>query len=197
VGIVGLGTGALTAYGEPGETVVFYEIDPAVAMVARDPELFTYVADSRADVKVVLGDGRLRLSEEPSGRFDLLVIDAFSSDAIPVHLLTREALATFLDKLAPHGVIAYHISNRHLDLAPVVARLAVESGLATREQTWLGEGWVRHAQQPLGRPGARAGRPEPDRPQADLGDSDRRPGDQALDGRLLEPDRGAALGALI
>jgi hypothetical protein len=138
VGIVGLGTDALAAYGEPGETVVFYEIDPAVAMVARDPELFTYVADSRADVKVVLGDGRLRLSEEPSGRFDLLVIDAFSSDAIPVHLLTREALVTFLDKLAPHGG-SRHISNRHLDLAPVVARLAVESGLATREQTWLGE----------------------------------------------------------
>jgi hypothetical protein len=139
VGIVGLGTGALAAYGAPGESLSFYEIDPAVAAIARNRELFTYLSDSPADLRIVLGDARLRLEEEPAGRFDLLVIDAFSSDAVPVHLLTREALAVFMDALAPHGVLAYHVSNRHLFLAPVVATLSREAGLQAREQLWSGE----------------------------------------------------------
>jgi SAM-dependent methyltransferase len=139
IGIVGLGTGALAAYGGPGESLTFYEIDPAVAAIARNRDFFGYLSDARADVRIVLGDARLRLAEEPPARFDLIVIDAFSSDAIPAHLLTREALRVFLDKLAPHGVLAYHVSNRHLVLAPVVGRLAREAGLVAREQLWAGE----------------------------------------------------------
>jgi SAM-dependent methyltransferase len=139
VGVVGLGTGALAAYAHAGERLTFYEIDPAVAAIARNSELFTYLKDARGEVRVILGDARLRLAEEPQGRFDLLVIDAFSSDAIPVHLLTREAMAVFLDKLSPHGVLAYHVSNRHLLLAPVVGRLASEAGHEAREQLWSGE----------------------------------------------------------
>ena len=119
VGVIGLGAGTLAAYSEPGERWTFFEIDPVVVEVARDR--FTYLGDARGEVNVVLGDGRLSLVAVPDGTFGLLVLDAFSSDAVPVHLLTREALALYLRKLAPGGLLAFHLSNRHLALAEIVA----------------------------------------------------------------------------
>jgi hypothetical protein len=126
VAIIGLGAGATAAYGEPGERFSYFELDPAVARVARDPALFTYVTDSRASVEIVLGDGRRQLAACADGRFDLIVLDAFSSDAIPVHLLTREAVATYLRKLRPSGCLAFHLTNGYLDLVPVVSAIAYD-----------------------------------------------------------------------
>ncbi len=134
VGVVGLGIGVLAAYGQPGQDWVFYEIDPAVERIARDDRYFTYLADSRATVSVVLGDARLSLGHVASGRYDLLVLDAFSSDAIPAHLVTREAFQLYFDKLAPGGLIAFHISNRYLDLEPVLGDLAAAAGAASLAQ---------------------------------------------------------------
>jgi hypothetical protein len=132
VAVVGLGTGATVAYGRPGERWTVYELDPAVERIARDPKYFTYLAESRAQVSVILGDGRLSLTRAKDGVFSLIVLDAFSSDAIPVHLLTREALALYLRKLAPRGVLAFHLSNRHLNLEPVLSRLAEDAGVSAR-----------------------------------------------------------------
>src|SRR6185369_5450163 len=110
---------------------------PVVWKLARDDRYFTFLRDSPANLQVVLGDARLSLTTQPDGAFDVLVLDAYSSDAIPVHLVTREALALYLRKLAPGGVLAFHISNLHLDLEPVFANLAHDSGLAclTRDDT--------------------------------------------------------------
>ncbi len=127
VAIVGLGTGATAAYALPGQRWTFYEINPAVLDVARDPRFFTYLRDCTppdAPPAVVLGDARLQLQHVPDAAYGLIALDAFSSDAIPVHLLTGEALDLYLAKLAPGGLIAYHVSNRSLDLHPVVADLA-------------------------------------------------------------------------
>jgi len=129
VGAVGLGSGALAAYGRPGERFTFYELDPAVARIASNPRWFTYLRDSRAAVKIVVGDGRLRLASAPSRAYDLLVLDAFSSDSVPVHLLTREAVELYLSKLRPDGLVAFHVTNRYLDLEPVVAGVARSLGL--------------------------------------------------------------------
>ncbi len=126
VGLIGLGAGTAAAYGEPGEHFTYFEIDPAVARLASDPRLFTYIADSRARVDIVLGDGRLRIADCADERFDLIVLDAFSSDAIPVHLLTREAVASYLQKLKPRGCLAVHLTNGYLALEPVVAAIASE-----------------------------------------------------------------------
>ena len=134
VGIIGLGIGTLAAYGEPGQNWTFYEIDPAVEKIARDQRYFTYLSDSRAKVHVVIGDARLSLIDASSGVYDLFVLDAFSSDAIPVHLITREALELYRDKLAPGGVMAFHISNRHLDLEPVLGELAASAGMVSLMQ---------------------------------------------------------------
>ena len=128
VGVVGLGTGAIAAYGRPGDRVDFYEIDPAVVRIARDPTLFTYLADSDATIEVIVGDGRLELAKADA-RYDLLLIDAFGSDAIPTHLLTVEAWRLYLDRLRTGGNLVLHLSNRSLDLVPTVARLADELGL--------------------------------------------------------------------
>jgi hypothetical protein len=132
IAVVGLGTGATTAYGQPGEQWTIYEIDPAVERIARDSRYFTYLADSPAKLKVVLGDGRLSLSRASDGAFRLIVLDAFSSDAIPVHLLTSEALGLYLKKLAPGGVLVFHLSNRYMNLEPVLARLAEDAHAAAR-----------------------------------------------------------------
>lgn len=127
VGVVGLGTGAVAAYARPGQDWTFYEIDPAVVRIARDPRYFTFLSSCRADAcEVVLGDARRQLARVPDGTLDLLILDAFSSDAIPVHLLTREALALYVRKLAAGGVLLLHVSNVHLDLPPLVARLAAD-----------------------------------------------------------------------
>jgi hypothetical protein len=128
VAVVGLGTGSLACHRKAGEHWTFFEIDPEVIRIARDPHLFTFMSSCAPDAPVVAGDARLTL-EASSLRYDLIVLDAFSSDTIPVHLLTREAVAGYLAKLSPHGVIVMHISNRHLDLAPVVANVAESQGL--------------------------------------------------------------------
>jgi hypothetical protein len=128
VAVVGLGTGSLACYGRPNETWTFYEIDPLVERIARTPAYFTYMRDCPPAKRVVIGDARLELAAAPPASYDVLVVDAFASDAIPTHLLTREALSMYLDKLTPRGVIAFHISNRYLDLEPVVAEVARAAG---------------------------------------------------------------------
>src|SRR5262249_42807436 len=124
IGAVGLGTGAIASYARPNQDWTFYELDPAVEKLARDDRYFTFLRDSHArSLNVVIGDPRLRLAAEPDATFDLLVLDAFSSDAIPIHLLTAEAFAMYERKLAPGGVILLHLSNRYLELSPVVGRV--------------------------------------------------------------------------
>jgi len=135
VAVVGLGAGTVAAYGNKGEDWTFYEIDPGIVKIARNPRYFTYLHDSPARINIVLGDARLSMTHAPAHKYDLIVVDAFNSDAIPVHLLTREAIGVYLDKLAPGGIIALHLSNRYLDLEPVVAALARERGLAARVGT--------------------------------------------------------------
>ena len=130
VGAVGLGSGAIAAYGRPGDRFTFYEIDPAMARIASDPRYFTYVHDSKARVRIVIGDGRLELLKAPPRSYDLIVLDAFSSDSVPVHLLTREAASLYLSKLRPGGLIAFHISNRYFDLEPVIGGVARSLHLA-------------------------------------------------------------------
>ncbi len=130
VGVVGLGTGTLAAYGRPGDTFHFYEINPLVIKLAHTE--FTYLKDSKARIEIVLGDARLSLEREPPQRFDVLVLDAFSSDAIPVHLLTREAFELYFRHLNDQGVLAVHVSNKYLDLMPVVGRIAESLGKSVR-----------------------------------------------------------------
>jgi hypothetical protein len=123
VGLVGLGAGSLAYYSHSGQHWTFYEIDPSVIRIARNPSLFTFLRDARGTVDVIEADGRLGLAAADE-RFGVLVLDAFGSDAIPLHLLTREAVELYLDRLQPHGIIAVHISNNYVDLEPVLANLA-------------------------------------------------------------------------
>jgi len=136
IGCVGLGAGTVACYQGPGESVTFYEVDTLMERIARDPKLFRYLDFCKPGVPVVIGDGRQSVTKEPDGTFDLLLLDAFSSDAIPVHLMTREALRTYMRKLAPAGVVMFHISNRYLDLEPALANLAIDSGLSARIQIY-------------------------------------------------------------
>jgi SAM-dependent methyltransferase len=126
VGVIGLGTGTIAAYGRKGDAYRFYDIDPNVVEVARTQ--FTYLADSGARIDIVVGDARLSLEREAPQQFDVLAVDAFAGDAIPVHLITREALAVYLRHMKPDGIVAFHVSNRFLRLIPVVARIAKEDG---------------------------------------------------------------------
>jgi hypothetical protein len=119
LGMVGLGVGTIAGYGRQGDVLRFYEINPLVLRIAHED--FWYLRTSRAQCDVVLGDARLSLEREPSQHFDLLAIDAFISDSIPMHLLTREAFALYWRHLKPDGVLAIHVSNRYADLAPIVA----------------------------------------------------------------------------
>ncbi|WP_375428109.1 spermidine synthase [uncultured Sphingomonas sp.] len=130
IGVVGLGTGTLSCYARPGQSWRFYEIDPAVIRIARDTGQFTYLRRCLPDPSIVLGDARLRLAREGSASLDLLALDAFSSDAVPAHLLTREAFGTYARVLGPRGLLLVHISNRYLDLEPVVANAAKAGGWA-------------------------------------------------------------------
>ena len=130
--VIGLGAGTLACFARPEDSVTYYEIDPAAIRIARDPTLFNFLSECRPDVPIVLGDARLTLEEAPDASYDLIIVDAFSSDAIPIHLLTREAMAIYLKKLAPHGMIVLHISNRHLELASVAAGIAAANGLVMR-----------------------------------------------------------------
>jgi len=129
VGVVGLGAGTLGAYATHDLALSFFEIDPVVVKVAADPAYFTYLADAPAMPRIVLGDARLSLEDEPAGAFDLVVLDAFSSDSIPVHLLTTEALATEWRTVRPGGLVGFHISNRYYDLTPAIAAGARTLGL--------------------------------------------------------------------
>lgn len=129
VAVIGLGAGALCAYGRSGEHYAFYEIDPAVVRIARDPRYFTFLADCEAAWQIFIGDARLRLREAAQGAYDLLVVDAFSSDAVPVHLLTRQALDLYMSRLAEGGLLVFHISNRYFRMEPLFAALAADAGL--------------------------------------------------------------------
>jgi len=135
VGVVGLGVGTLAAFGREGDSFRFYEIDPAVVDIARDARYFTYLSDTAADVDLVIGDARLAIEEEQeqagSQEFDYLIVDAFSSHAIPIHLMTAEAFAIYTESLAPDGILAVHVSSRHFDLMPLVARAGFAAGLDT------------------------------------------------------------------
>jgi SAM-dependent methyltransferase len=134
VGVVGLGAGALASYGRRGERWTFFEIDPVVERMARDRRYFSFLNDCPANVEVVLGDARLSLQKARDGEFGILVLDAYSSDTIPLHLMTREAMALYLRKLAPDGVLIFHISNRRLILESVLGVLAQNAGLACAAQ---------------------------------------------------------------
>jgi spermidine synthase len=118
--VIGLGSGALACAAQPGENWRFYEIDPVVVKIARDPAHFSYMSSCQPNAPTIIGDARLTVAKEPAGLFDYLLVDAFSSDTIPVHLLTREAVAMYLDRVAGNGLLVMHISNRFLDLAPVI-----------------------------------------------------------------------------
>jgi hypothetical protein len=128
VAVVGLGSGSLACHAHFGESWTFFEIDPIIMQIAQDPRFFRFLQDCAPDAPVVLGDARLTLADQPGGN-SLIVLDAFSSDAIPIHLVTKEAIALFLSRLSPDGVLLFHISNRHVDLRHVLARAAAENGL--------------------------------------------------------------------
>jgi SAM-dependent methyltransferase len=132
VGVIGLGAGTIAAYGQPGQRLDYYEIDPVVVRFARDPRYFTYLRDCPCAIRTIVGDGRLRIAEVPDGTYGTIILDAFTSDAIPVHLLTKEALQLYVRKLRPGGVIAIHVSNRYLDLAPMLDATARDSGYVAR-----------------------------------------------------------------
>jgi len=130
VAMVGLGTGTIACYGRPDEFWTFYEIDPMVARIARTPRYFSYLRDCAPRTNIVIGDARVSLGAAADGEFDIIVLDAFTSDAIPAHLITREAVALYLRKLNDSGVVAFHISNRYLDLRPVIIALANDARVA-------------------------------------------------------------------
>jgi hypothetical protein len=128
--LVGLGSGSMVSYAQPGQSVTVYEIDPAVVSIAQDPRYFTYLRDSRTNIRLVLGDGRLTLRDAPDASLDLLFMDAFSSDAPPTHLMTREALQLYISKLKPNGLVMFNASNRFLDLRAALEPTARSLGLA-------------------------------------------------------------------
>jgi spermidine synthase len=121
----------MACYLQPGESLTFYEIDPAVERIASNPHYFTFLRQCAPAASIVIGDARLKLRDATDGSYDLIVFDAFSGDAIPMHLMTREALALDLRKLAPGGILAFHVSNGHLMLAPIVGALARDAGLVS------------------------------------------------------------------
>ena len=131
VGVIGLGVGSTVAYARPGEQWTFYEIDPLVTRIASDTNYFRFLSSASVRPRIVQGDARLSISRERSSAFDLLLVDAFSSDAIPLHLITREALALYRQHLSANGIIGWHVSNRYLDLRPVLSALAKDAGFAT------------------------------------------------------------------
>jgi len=134
IAAVGLGIGSLAAYARPEQRWTFFELDPAVERLARTDRYFTYLQDCGDKCRTVLGDARISLSREPPAKYGVIVLDAFSSDAIPVHLLTDEAFGLYLSRLADGGVLLVHVSNRHLELSPIVARLIARHGLTARER---------------------------------------------------------------
>jgi len=140
VGVVGLGAGELSAYASPFTIMTWFELDPVVVRIAQDSSLFTYLSDAPGEPRIVIGDGRRSLAAEPDAMFDLLVLDSFSSNAVPIHLLTVEAIGDALRTVQPDGVIAVHVSNRFYDLAPAIGAAFEQIGLVTLERSGDGSG---------------------------------------------------------
>lgn len=141
IGVVGQGSGAMAAYKRAEDTMTFFEIDPMVDRLSRDPRWFTYISDCAVgDIRTVLGDARLTLNREPAGTYDLLIIDAFSSDAVPTHLLTVEAIEGYLRLLKPNGVVLLHLSNRNLDITLPAIAAAQALGRPSRHSLYLEDG---------------------------------------------------------
>jgi hypothetical protein len=138
VAVIGLGAGAMACYAQPQQNWTFYEIDPVVAQIARDPSLFTFLRDCTPHAGIVLGDGRLTMAKAPDHSYDLIVLDAFGSDSVPVHLITREAIQLYLSKLRPGGVLLFNISNKYVDLASVLAGEAANLSLLGYQRTDTG-----------------------------------------------------------
>lgn len=146
LGVIGLGTGSMAAYAKPGQEMNFFDIDPMVRAFSFDGanRYFAFVASAKnrgAKMDIRMGDARIRMTQEPDNFYDLIVVDAFSSDAIPVHLITLEALQIYVKKLTPKGIVAFHVSNRYLDLVPVLANLAEKENLAIRYNSDNRESW--------------------------------------------------------
>ena len=137
VAVVGLGAGAHSCNGMTRDRWTYFEIDPVVIKIARDPNQFEFLSRCTPDARIVLGDARLTLAEEPASAFDYLLIDAFSSDTIPIHLLTREAIALYVSRLKSDGILVIHISNRHLELQSVVAALARDASIAIKTRVHI------------------------------------------------------------
>jgi spermidine synthase len=150
VGLVGLGVGSLAAYAREGDRYTYFEIDPVVIRIANDPKLFTFLSNCKGSLRMVEGDARLSLKDEKPGAFDALLLDAFSSDAIPLHLLTKEALELYLSKVKGDGIVGFHISNRFLELAPVLATVADDLRLHGRyyNDTVIGEQEQKEGKEP-------------------------------------------------
>jgi hypothetical protein len=129
VAVIGLGSGTLACASQPGETWKFFEIDQSMVDTASDPKYFTYIKSCEPGLKPVMGDARLTFAREPDGIYDMIIVDAYSSDAIPIHLATREAMKIYKDKLSPQGVVVMHVSNRHLELESVVVGIADANGM--------------------------------------------------------------------
>lgn len=146
IGVLGMGTGTLAGYAEPGWQIDYYEIDPAVPRIATNTDYFTYLADAKkrgVKVETILGDGRLQIQKHaPDGYYDLIFMDAFSSDSVPVHLLTKEAVEMYLKKLAPGGIIIVNVANRYLDFKPVFGNLAEDLHLASLLAGSFGDEWI-------------------------------------------------------
>lgn len=130
--VIGLGTGSLTCQARPEDSAIYYELDPDVIRIARDPKLFNFVSECRPDIPIVQGDARLTIANAPEAAYDLIFVDAFIGAAIPIHLLTKEAIALYLRKLKPNGIVALHVSNYHLELGTVVAGIAHANGAIAR-----------------------------------------------------------------
>jgi len=136
VGVIGLGTGSIACYRSAGEDWRFFEIDPLVTYLARDAGHFRFLADCAPDADIIHGDARISLERGAEGPFDLLVVDAFSSDVVPIHLITREALTLYAGTLSEDGILMMHISNRNLDLRPAIAAVIDAVGLTARVQRY-------------------------------------------------------------
>jgi hypothetical protein len=130
--VIGLGTGSLICRSQPGDSATYYEIDALMTWLARDSGMFTFLKECGQQVPIIMGDARLTLADAKDGSYDLIVVDAFTSDAIPIHLLTKEAMEIYRKKLSPRGIVLIHISNRHLELASVVTGIAAANDMVTR-----------------------------------------------------------------
>ena len=194
VAVVGLGSGTLACYKGSDEQWTFFEIDPAVAQIARDPRLFTYLSSCAPDLPIVLGDARLTLAASRQ-RYDLVILDAFSSDVVPVHLLTREAINGYLARIEDHGVIVLHLSNRYMELGSVVAAVAAAEGLVAYFKDDYRTATVPFDYKASASVAALARR------RADLGDLPDRPGWHALEpaasSRIWTDDYSNVLGAIL